>query len=57
MQEILARAAGKTITKVPVVYCETDIKRARSVLDRLLDTANRLEVSRISDIVRVNEEE
>lgn len=56
LQEILSRAAGKVTAEPPVIYSSSDIQRARSVLDRLLLTASKVEVSRIRALPKQLEE-
>ncbi len=56
LKDILARVNGETITHKPVVYCASDISRAKNVLDRLLTQANSCEVSYTKKLVNIVEE-
>jgi hypothetical protein len=50
LKEILDRAAGKVVPVVSVVYSNSDIQRARSVLDRLLQHSQQAEVSSVRNL-------
>jgi hypothetical protein len=52
LKEILDRAAGKTVAIPIVVFSESDVNRARSVLDRLLASSLKAEVSSIRKITK-----
>lgn len=52
LKEILDKVAGKTVAIPAVVYSESDVNRARSVLDSLLASSTKTEVSSIRKITK-----
>ena len=56
LQDVLARAQGKVLTPAPVVYSSSDIRAAKTVLDRLLSVTERNEIASIKEVPRESDE-